>query len=267
MRRIIFTGKGGVGKTTILSNLVRLLARDGERVLAIDCDPSMNLAMSLGIPLSDIVSLAEDKVRFQMQLEADMRDREHEEDDDDEHEHKPVPIGSLSDYIIRTEEGVFLIVMGTIPYGGAGCLCAPIALVKMLVNYLSSGTEEYDYIIIDSQAGVEIFGRGLASEFDLTLIITEPTPKSLEVAKHGSKLARDIGVKKQIAVVNKVENEEDLQSAIRELNGFVDEILTMRHDILIKEADKKGLLLLDVYPEAAVLDDIRRIKCYVTGEE
>jgi len=70
MKRIIFTGKGGVGKTTILSNLVRLLVMDGQRVLAIDCDPSMNLAMSLGIPLDDVVSLAEDKARVQRQLEA-----------------------------------------------------------------------------------------------------------------------------------------------------------------------------------------------------
>ena len=60
MKRIIFSGKGGVGKTTILSNLARLLARDGYRVLVIDCDPSMNLAMSLGIPLSGVVSLAKD---------------------------------------------------------------------------------------------------------------------------------------------------------------------------------------------------------------
>ncbi len=59
-----FLRKGGVGKTTILSNLARLLARDGYRVLVIDCDPSMNLAMSLGIPLSDVVSLAKDSSIF-----------------------------------------------------------------------------------------------------------------------------------------------------------------------------------------------------------
>jgi CO dehydrogenase maturation factor len=40
MKRIIFTGKGGVGKTTILSTLSRMLARDGYKVLAIDCDPA-----------------------------------------------------------------------------------------------------------------------------------------------------------------------------------------------------------------------------------
>lgn len=268
MKRIISTGKGGVGKTTILSNLVRLLARDGQRVLTIDCDPSMNLAMSLGIPLSEVVSLAEDKMGFQDTLDAQFRPNDHDDDhdEDDDHHHERVPAGRLSDYIVRTIDGVSLIVMGTIPFGGAGCLCAPVALVKMLVNFLSSGSDEYDYIIIDSQAGVEIFGRGLASEFDLTLVITEPTPKSLEVAKHGSKLARDLGVKKQIAIINKVETEEDLQNSIRVLGGSVDQVLSMGYDNSVKEADKRGVLLLDVYPHAPALDDIRRIQRCITGE-
>jgi len=46
MKKILFTGRGCVGKTTIATTLTRLLARDGRRVLEIDCDPSMNLAMS-----------------------------------------------------------------------------------------------------------------------------------------------------------------------------------------------------------------------------
>jgi len=156
--------------------------------------------------------------------------------------------------------------MGTIPYGGAGCLCAPIALVKMLVNFLSNGPEDYDYIIIDSQAGVEIFGRGLATEFDMTLVITEPTPKSLEVAKHGSRLARDLGVKKQVAVINKVEDENDFAFAKSQLIDSVDLILAMGYDSSVKEADKKGVILLDLNPHAPALADIIRIKDCITGE-
>ena len=270
MKRIIFTGKGGVGKTTILSNLVRFLVLDGYRILAIDCDPSMNLATSLGIPLSQVVTLAEDKTRFQEQMNAtyhshdddDDEDDDHygDEDDDRGHTHGKRSDQNLSEYITTTQEGVNLIVMGTIPYGGSGCLCAPVALVKHLVNYLSSGTDEYDFILIDSQAGVEIFGRGLASEFDLALVITEPTPKALDVAKHGSKLARDLGVKQLVAIINKVEGEEDLLSASRELEAYVDLIFPMRYDNSIKEADKKGKLLLDYNPGAGVLEDIRLIK-------
>jgi len=122
-----------------------------------------------------------------------------------------------------------------------------ISLVRLLVNYLASGPEEHDFIFVDSQAGVEIFGRGLASEFDLSFVITEPTPKSLEVAKHGLKLACDLGVKRQIVVVNKVEVDEDLQAAKRELDGNA-QIMTVSYDREVLEADKKGALLLPAIP-------------------
>lgn len=258
MKRIIFTGKGGVGKTTILSNLARLLARDGYRVLVIDCDPSMNLAMSLGIPLNEVVSLANDKSQLKEKLGVCM-------DEDTNHEIERSK-EDLDKFMVEASDGVQLIVMGTIPFGGAGCLCAPISLVKLLVNYLASGPEEHDFIIVDSQAGVEIFGRGLASEFDMSFVITEPTLKSLEVAKHGLKLARDLGVKRQIAVVNKVEIDEDIQAAIRELNGNAEQILSVGFDRDVVEADKKGALLLDHAPEASCLRDVIRIKeCMLKG--
>ncbi|HWQ63534.1 MAG TPA: AAA family ATPase, partial [Methanospirillum sp.] len=274
MKKIIFTGKGGVGKTTILSNLVRLLVLDKLRVLAIDCDPSMNLATSLGIPLSQVVSIAEDKAQFQEKLERSMRSYGDEDEDDDHygdededddhygdedgvdyHNHGAIPNQNLSEYIVKTPDSVNLIVMGTIPFGGAGCLCAPIAMVKMLVSYLSSCNDEYDIIIVDSQAGVEIFGRGLASEFDLALIVTEPTPKALDVARHGSKLAQDLAVKKQIAIANKVENISDLKAAEKALKGCVDLIIPMEYDKNIKKADKKGILLLDYASHSSAMND------------
>lgn len=261
MKRIIFTGKGGVGKTTILSNLVRLLARDGYRVLAIDCDPSMNLAMSLGIPISDVVSLAGDRTELQERLGGSILD--HDDHDDHGKEHADE---DLEKFIVEAADGVKLIVMGTIPFGGAGCLCGPISLVKLLVNYLATGPEENDFIFVDSQAGVEIFGRGLATEFDMSFVITEPTPKSLEVARHGLKLAHDLGVKRQIAVVNKAEADEDILSAKQFLDGNADQILAVGFDKAVVDTDKKGALLLDNAPNSQALNDIHKIKKCMLGE-
>jgi CO dehydrogenase maturation factor len=261
MKRIIFTGKGGVGKTTILSTLVRLLARDGYRVLAIDCDPSMNLAMSLGIPISEVVSLAGDRTELQERLGSSLMDHDDHNSNGTGH-----TVEDLDEFMLDAVDGVKLIVMGTIPFGGAGCLCGPISLVKLLVNYLASGPKESDFVFVDSQAGVEIFGRGLASEFDMSFVITEPTPKSLEVAKHGLKLAHDLGVKKQIAVVNKIEEDEDLSSALKYLNGNADLVLSMGYDKAVVSADKKGALLLDCAPDAPSLKDILEIKKCMLGE-
>jgi len=47
--RLVLTGKGGVGKTTLTAALARLLAREGRRVLAVDADAQLNLAAALGM--------------------------------------------------------------------------------------------------------------------------------------------------------------------------------------------------------------------------
>ncbi len=256
MKRIIFTGKGGVGKTTILSTLARLLAREGQRVLVIDCDPSMNLAMSLGIPITQVVALVQEGSHLQERLGATLDDR------------PEMSTGEIDlafkDYIIPAADGVSLMVMGTVPHGGSGCLCSPISLVKFLINHLTSSSEDFDFIMVDSQAGVEILGRGLSSEFDLSLVITEPTPKSIEVAKHSMKLSQDLGVKKQMVIVNMAESESECRSIADALDLNGDLIDAVRYDPRVVEADKKGIHLLDLdnscCSSETALQDISRIK-------
>ena len=255
MKKIIFTGKGGVGKTTIVATLSRLLARDGYKVLVIDCDPSMNLAMSLGVSLSDVNPLIENKVNIHEKLGLGMDD-EHAHENGNEIEINEV----IEDYIVETKDGVRLIVMGTILYGGSGCLCSSIALVKLLIGYITSGSTDNDFVMVDSQAGAEIFGRGLASEFDFTFAITEPMPKAVEVTRHVMELSRDLGVKKQIVIVNKVEDGMECETISRELDCSPDQMYSVRYDRNVIEADKNGLLILDYAPHASVVEDIQRIK-------
>jgi CO dehydrogenase maturation factor len=256
MKRIIFTGKGGVGKTTILSTVARLLSREGHRVLVVDCDPSMNLAMSLGIHIAQVTALADDRSHLQERLGATLDDRPKMSNDE-------ITL-AIGEYIIPAADRVNLIVMGTVPHGGSGCLCSPISLVKFLINHLTGNSEEFDFIMVDSQAGVEILGRGLSAEFDLSMVITEPTPKSIEVAKHSMKLSRDLGVKKQIVIVNMAEDESECQSIADALDLNGDLIDAVRYDSLVVEADKKGIHLLDLANTSnssqKALQDILKIK-------
>ena len=69
MKKIIATGKGGVGKTTTLTTVSLLMAREGKRVIVFDTDPSMNLALSFGIPYESVSTITEDKQDISHDLE------------------------------------------------------------------------------------------------------------------------------------------------------------------------------------------------------
>jgi CO dehydrogenase maturation factor len=254
MKKIVITGKGGVGKTTIIATLSRLLSRDGHRVMIIDTDPSMNLAMSMDVPLSDVLTLAAHKT--EIRVDADM-------DDDYGGDHHSVKINFedvLKDFTVQTSDNVRLIVMGTIPFGGAGCICSSVAMVKLLVEYMASNGNEYDFVIVDSQAGSEILGRGLAADYDYNVVVTEAVPKAIDVAKHVMKLAVDLKVKRQLVVVNKVGNGTDAEKVANALGIEGHDIFTVRHDRKVMDADKDVVQLLDMAPDCEVIDDIRIIK-------
>ncbi len=68
--KIAVAGKGGVGKTVVAGVLASFFAEKGFKVLAIDADPSPNLALTLGIPLDQAnkiqreVSLRREPARY-----------------------------------------------------------------------------------------------------------------------------------------------------------------------------------------------------------
>ena len=267
MKKIITTGKGGAGKTTIVAVLSRLLSRSGHRVMVIDTDPSMNLAMSLGVPFSKIRTLAENKNEVRTELYGEENDFD-EYDDEEGHTHTfNIDIDAFLDkYEVVAKDGVRVVVMGTIPEGGGGCICSYVSLVKRLINYIALWSKEYDIVIVDSQAGSEILGRGLAVNYDHNLIITESFPKSMEVARHVLKLANDLNIKDQIVIVNKLLKGNELDLVSEELSLTGERIFPVNYDEKVIEADRMGSLILDIAPDSPVLANIIEIMNAVTAD-
>lgn len=269
MLKIIVTGKGGAGKTTLITTLVQLIGEKGHRVLTIDTDPSMNLAMSMGIPFSVIRTLGEDKKKIREILLRNCLDDEHDDEDEDDedhtHPHSAADIDAiLSTYLVQARKNVSVLVMGTIPYGGSGCICSSVALVKMITDRISSSSHAYDLLVVDSQAGSEILGRGFAIDFDYNLVVTEASPKSIEVARHVLKLAQDLNVRHQAVIINKVKSENEINLVLCELCLNKNRIFSIRYDEQVRVSDQKNLQLLDAAPNSGSVADIRKIAEFIT---
>ena len=250
MLKVITTGKGGVGKTTTISTLAAMMAREGKRIIVLDTDPSMNLAMTLGLPYLDVPTITENKHEISEEL--------------DEMDEDPAMIGKriIDDYSRVNRDGIRVIVMGAIPDEGNGCLCSAISIMKMLLSYVDSDAcpDKYDIAFVDSQAGPEILGRGLAKDFDCNLVMTEPTPKSAEVSRQVVALARNLGIDHNILVINKSESEEDARR-ISSLVGVPDkDSIRVGYDHSVIDADRQNVILLDAFPDCKAVKDIAAVK-------
>lgn len=186
---IALAGKGGTGKTTIAALIVKhLLETRRGTVLAIDADPSSNLNLALGLPLTRTVG----DIREDMLAGVD----------------KSVGTGvARRDYLdaeihYALEEGdrVDLLAMGRPE--GQGCYCAVNHLLRELVDGLN---RTYDYVVIDNEAGMEHLSRRTTRDVDVLLVVTDPTVRGVRAARSIVELAHNlkINVKRSLLIVNR----------------------------------------------------------------
>jgi len=216
--RILVTGKGGVGKTTITALLAHLFAREGFRVLAIDGDPQQNLAVTLGvpplvaeriIPVSQSVEYLREKTGAGpgispgglLTLNPDVSD-------------------VVERFSIPVADNLRLLVMGGVRQAGSGCLCAEYTLLSSILRHMRLLKD--DVILLDTPAGLEHFGRAVADGFTCAVVVADPSYNALSVARESAALARQLGIRYIILVVNRVGNFDDRNKA-RERAGCLDE--------------------------------------------
>jgi CO dehydrogenase maturation factor len=240
--KIAVAGKGGVGKTFISGTIARLLAQDGYNVLAVDADPNINTASSLGIPsevaekivpLSDNEELIREKTGVAPGKSYGQIFRL-----------TPTVSDIVDKFGVVGPDGVQLLVMGTVKDGGSGCMCPSNALLRVLVQHLLIQRE--DILVMDMVAGLEHLGRGTARRMDTMLVVVEPRMKSVETVKRVLKLAKEIEVQEVLAVGNKVRSERErlfIEEKMRELG--VEVAAYIPYDEQVVEADMLGIAPID----------------------
>ena len=198
--KLAITGKGGVGKSTIVAVLSHLLKKKGNQVFLIDADPDMNLASLLGasdITVTPIIELKE-LITERTGVSPD----------------SPSPFFKMNPKVNDIPEnysvdinGIKLMVMGTIRKGGGGCACPENAFLKSLLNYMMLSDNQW--VICDMEAGIEHLGRGTAVGVNSMIIVVEMNKTSIDTAKRIKKLSSDIGLKNICVIANKIQDEEE----------------------------------------------------------
>lgn len=202
--KIAITGKGGVGKTTLVALLARSFAADGHRVLAIDADPDANLAAALGIPPEIAANIRPIAKMKELAAERTGADGGY----GSLFRLNPT-VSDLPEQFCVEQDGVRFLWMGTLERGGSGCACPESTLVRRLMGHLL--LERRDVVIIDMEAGIEHLGRGTTEAVDALITVVEPGHRSIQTAEQIARLAADIGIGKTFVVGSKVRDEADVK--------------------------------------------------------
>ncbi len=256
--KIAVSGKGGVGKTTIAGTLARLFARDGNRVIAIDADPAMNLKFALGIrdnpaPVSELKEL--------------IYERTGAYSDTGVYRLNPRVDDIIERYGAAGPDGVTLVVMGTVERGGSGCICPESAFLRALLRHVIF---RESMVIMDMEAGIEHLGRGTARGVDLMLTVVEPGMRSVDTVRRIKKLGEDIGISRIAGVINKATNSDVVNTISMRLDELNIPLLgVIPYDGRLIEADMAGMAPVDKGGEAIerIKDIKEKIVNYLKKEE
>ncbi|MDD3169268.1 MAG: AAA family ATPase [Eubacteriales bacterium] len=214
--KIAVSGKGGVGKTTIASNLAKLFVKEGFRVYAVDADADSSLGLALGI---------DEKELEKMKPMIEMKDLIGEIAGEGALYRLNPEVDSIICRYSIDFKGIQFLRMGGIKKGGSSCYCRENTFLKALMNSLIMDTQ--DIVILDMGAGIEHLTRGTSANVDLMLVITEPGKSSVQTARIVEGLAKDLGVKEVLFIANKVRTVRerefiDLNFKQSELLGILD---------------------------------------------
>ena len=187
-------GKGGSGKSTIVTLLASEAIARGYRVLVVDSDESNSgLFRMLGfnqppVPLMELLG-GKKGLKQKMSQPSVLSETS-------------IPIENIPPQHLLTKNGLMLVSIGKILQSLEGCACPMGVLSREFLKKLTLKAGEL--VIVDMEAGVEHFGRGVETSIDSVLIAVEPSLESMELAGRVNKLSTGIGIDNVWAILNKI---------------------------------------------------------------
>ncbi|BAU23002.1 ATP-binding protein [Caldimicrobium thiodismutans] len=254
MSKILVSGKGGVGKSFFCVALAKAFERENFKVLLIDADESnQSLYRLLGFeaPVLSYMDYLGGKKVFKERLRKAFQSGTKEPQIEISNENIQ-GISALPKEILLQRGNIFLLSVGKIKEPLEGCACPMGVLGRELLERFKPLQGEV--VIIDTEAGLEHFGRGLEKGVDKIIALSEPYLDALEVAQKILEFAQSMG-KPAYLILNKVPEEmkENLSSFLLEwgLNPLL--ILPWKKEIYLNSLYGKS------YEEESILLKLQKI--------
>jgi CO dehydrogenase maturation factor len=244
MKTIAIAGKGGTGKSTLAALLVRRLSESrAGSVLAVDADSNVNLNDLLGVPLKETVGAIREEMRARVsQLPGGMTKQQ------------------FLEYKIQTSlvEGPDFDLLAMGRPEGPGCYCYANNLLQDILRTLSAN---YDYIVIDNEAGMEHLSRRTSQAIDHLLIVSDATTRGIATAGKISRLLGELEARvgRKHLVLNRVAGPlfDSVEAAIRKENFTLLE--TVPEDETLLKMDQQGIPVYSVSADSPAYRSVGRM--------
>ncbi len=242
---IALSGKGGVGKTSISAAIVKLLVENfpDKKILAIDADPAVGLSTALGINVEttiddirkEIVSSVEDgDTKTAIELLGDAKYK-------------------IFDALVETDGFAFIAVGRP---ESAGCYCKINSYLKEVISILSA---DFDYVVIDGEAGIEQINRRVMEKVTHLLLVTDASKKGAQVISTIKSVADELVMYQKIgAIINRLPDE----SVIKHINTNGIPVLSyIKSDKNLVIYDIEGKNITKLPGDSEIVEGARKALC------
>ena len=240
---IALTGKGGVGKTSLsAAAIVRILTEThpAAKILAIDADPAIGLSVALGVEVKE--TLDEIRLRVAKDVTEGLQDTQ--------------DILAEAKFRIfeamQEQKGFAFLAIGRPE--AAGCYCAINTYLRQVISLL---VNEFDYVVIDGEAGIEQINRRVMEKVTHLLCVSDQSRKGIQIISTIKKVSDSLVAADKVgAVLNRVLMPERITETE---SGGVPLIAVIPPDPAHAENDIEGKSVFELPEDAVILAGARKI--------
>ncbi len=204
VKKVAICGKGGVGKSTVVTLMANALKDSGYNVIVLDADESNpGLFRQFGLKeqpraLMTALAASHPNGKDAEWLKPDL-----------------ITFKDIPAEFVSGSDGLKFLMVGKIEDPFQGCACSMASIARDLMEKFN--VQDKEIVITDTEAGIESFGRGVERYVDMVLVIVEPSYESMVLAEKIVYMAEGMGISRVGAILNKVPSEQTRQKMMVEL--------------------------------------------------